>query len=163
MPNIKVNLITIAGILILASGVIYAVSSGHHKTATEVKQEQSGAEEAKVLGVSTQDKQPSISVKKISAADAKKLIDDNKDNSQFKIIDIRTPEEYAAGNIDGSVNIDFYGSDFLQEISKLDKDETHLVYCNTGGRSAQSMQVFEQLGFKDTYNLEGGYNAWVSQ
>ena len=55
------------------------------------------------------------------------------------IIDVRTPEEFEISRIPNSKNIDFYNpQNFMQEIEKLNKDNSYYVYCRTGVRSANS-------------------------
>jgi len=41
-----------------------------------------------------------------------------------------------------------------------DKDKTYLVYCKTGGRGAIVTCDLKKLGYKNVYNLKGGFNAW---
>ena len=77
------------------------------------------------------------------------------------ILDVRTPEEYEISRIPNSKNIDFYNpQNFMQEIEKLDKDNSYYVYCRTGVRSANSCALMKELGFKKTYNLVGGIVEW---
>ena len=76
------------------------------------------------------------------------------------IIDVRTPGEFAAGHIDKAINIDFKSPTFKEELAKLDRDQTYLMHCRSGGRSGQAKPIFEELGFKAVYHLEGGTNAW---
>jgi phage shock protein E len=76
------------------------------------------------------------------------------------VLDVRTPEEYSAGHIAGSTNIDFNADDFDKKISKLDKDKTYLVHCAAGGRSARACSKLDKLKFEHLYNLEGGMGAW---
>ena len=73
----------------------------------------------------------------ISAAEAYALIRDNKDNPDFIIIDVRTPDEYAAGHLENSKLIDYDNKSFSTEISKLDRNKKYLIYCRTGNRSAR--------------------------
>lgn len=82
------------------------------------------------------------------------------DDNAF-ILDVRTDEETENGIIDHAHIIDIYkGPDFITEVQKLDKEKNYYVYCRSGGRSAQACALMEQLGFKTTYNLLGGYTAW---
>ncbi len=77
-----------------------------------------------------------------------------------QIIDVRTPNEYAQGNIKGSVNIDYFGSDFQTQLNKLDKSKPVLVYCAVGGRSGKAAKMMKKMGFMVVYDLRGGYNNW---
>jgi len=76
------------------------------------------------------------------------------------LLDVRTPAEVAAGKIEGALEIDVLGDEFQQKIQSLEKDKTYLVYCKAGSRSARACKVMEKAGFKDLYNLKGGYTAW---
>ncbi len=98
---------------------------------------------------------------KIGVAEAHKLIEKNRENSDFVIIDIRTPQEFSDGHIENAINIDFYSRDFRQKLSELDKNKTYLVYCRTGVRSKLAMPVFINLGFKEVYEMDGGIVAWI--
>ena len=79
------------------------------------------------------------------------------------LLDVRTPKEVAAGKIEGALEVDVLADDFSQKIQALEKDKTYLVYCKAGSRSARACQVMEKAGFKDLYNLKGGYTAWTNQ
>ena len=57
------------------------------------------------------------------------------------VLDIRTPEEYADGHIDGSVNIDFKAENFGEKIGQLDREKTYIVHCRSGRRSAESLET----------------------
>ena len=79
------------------------------------------------------------------------------------LLDVRTPEEYSEGHIEGATLIDYNDSSFDSEIDKLDKDATYLIYCRSGGRSGKAVHKMIGTGFKDVTNMEGGYNAWSSK
>ena len=76
------------------------------------------------------------------------------------ILDVRTPEEFAAGHLEGATMIDFYGADFADQIADLDPDVPYLLYCNSGNRSGQTIQLMEELGFTDVADVNGGIQAW---
>lgn len=78
-----------------------------------------------------------------------------------QLVDVRTADEFAGGKIDDAVNIDFYSSDFSERFSDFDKDKPIMVYCAAGGRSAKASAVLKELGFKEIYDLSGGYNGWT--
>ena len=78
-----------------------------------------------------------------------------------QLLDVRTLKEFQQGYIDGAVNIDFLNQEvFESEIVKLDRDRPVMLYCRSGRRSAAAAQKMEALGFKEIYDLQGGYLAW---
>ena len=82
-------------------------------------------------------------------------------NSKNICLDVRTAEEYNEGNIENSINIDFYKSmDFMKFLDKLNKNENYFVYCRSGKRSDASCQIMKEFGFNNVFNLEGGFLSW---
>jgi phage shock protein E len=79
------------------------------------------------------------------------------------LLDVRTPGEFKDSHIPGAILIDFNAPDFDQQIAKLDKNRSYLVYCAVGGRSAKACKKMEKLNFSTLYNLEGGIKAWEKQ
>lgn len=79
-----------------------------------------------------------------------------------QILDVRTPEEWNEGIIEGAIMANFYDDDFEAQLEKLDKEKPVAVYCKSGGRSGQTMEQMNSLGFKEVYNLKGGIGAWNS-
>jgi rhodanese-related sulfurtransferase len=92
----------------------------------------------------------------ISKEKAKALIEEKKNDVKFQIIDVRTPDEFRAGALPGAKNIDIYNQSFREELNKLDKDGTYLLYCRSGARSSSAMEIMRQLGFKEVCDLGGG-------
>ena len=78
-------------------------------------------------------------------------------------LDVRTPEEFAAGHLKNAININYYDKDFAQRVSSLDKRKKVVVYCAVGGRSGQALTKMDALGFQYVLNMKGGYNAWKAQ
>ncbi|SEL78397.1 Rhodanese-related sulfurtransferase [Aquimarina amphilecti] len=77
------------------------------------------------------------------------------------ILDVRTEEEVEDGFIPNMLNLDIrQGQGFLDEVEKLDKTKNYYVYCRSGARSAQACTLMNQMGFKTTYNLIGGFMSW---
>ncbi len=76
------------------------------------------------------------------------------------VLDVRTPGEYKEGHIPSAVLIDFYNPDFAGQVEALDKNKTYLVYCASGKRSSNAAQMMSEKGFKEIYNLKGGFNGW---
>lgn len=96
-------------------------------------------------------------VKTFAAADFEKKAASIKDKT---ILDVRTVEEYKEGHLSGATQIDYYGTDFKNQVSKLDKSKPVFVYCKGGGRSSSSCEILKDLGFKEVYNLQGGITDW---
>jgi len=80
------------------------------------------------------------------------------ENSQ--LIDVRTPKEFEQGHIKGAKLINFYSESFKEEIQELDKDKAVYLYCRSGKRSGKASKLFVELGFKEIYDLKGGYIAY---
>ena len=77
-----------------------------------------------------------------------------------QLLDVRTPQEYAEGHIDGALNINIQSEDFRQRAEKgLSKDSTILVYCRSGRRSMEAAEMLTKLGYK-VVNLKGGIIEW---
>lgn len=68
------------------------------------------------------------------------------------IIDVRTPEEFAAGHLEGAVNIDLQAADFADRIAALDPAASYVVYCRSGNRSGQAQSYMQSVGFGDVEN-----------
>ena len=90
------------------------------------------------------------------------------------LIDVREPEEFAAGHIEGAVNHPRGLLEFtvkrhpvlaaLAESAPAELADTEIVlYCRSGARSALAAQSLQALGFKRVYSLAGGYDAWRAQ
>jgi rhodanese-related sulfurtransferase len=81
--------------------------------------------------------------------------------SEAIVLDVRTEEEFESGFIPNAINIDIrMGAGFIDELNKLDKTVPYYVYCRSGARSAQAVQIMQDMGFVFSYNLLGGILAW---
>jgi rhodanese-related sulfurtransferase len=91
-------------------------------------------------------------------------VDQLNSDTNAVILDVRTTEECSEGIIPNAINIDIYkGQGFIYEVDALDKTKNYYVYCKAGGRSAQACAVMNQLGFENTFNLEGGFMQWQGE
>jgi len=79
------------------------------------------------------------------------------------LIDVRTPAETAGGGIPGALKMDYRSPEFKKNIGFLNSSKTYLLYCASGGRSAQACGDLSALGFEKVYNLRGGYAAWENK
>ncbi|WP_122261786.1 rhodanese-like domain-containing protein [Ornithinimicrobium cerasi] len=77
------------------------------------------------------------------------------------VIDVRTPQEYAEGHLEGALNLDVSAPGFSQELEGLDPDASYAVYCRTGVRSAAALQIMRDHGFTSLVHLAGGVTAWT--
>jgi rhodanese-related sulfurtransferase len=103
---------------------------------------------AEISGIST-----------ISVDAAAELVDNPPDD--LVVLDVRTPEEFAEGHLEGAVLVDFYAADFADQLAALDTDVPYLVYCRSGNRSGQALGVMDQLGFTSVVDVDGGIVAWA--
>ena len=100
---------------------------------------------------------PAGVVKNVSPDEAEKLL---KDNPKIIVLDVRTPEEFAAGHIAGAKNVDFKAADFAAKVAALDKGRAYLVHCAAGGRSAKTLDLMKGKNFAAIYHLSEGFKAW---
>jgi phage shock protein E len=92
----------------------------------------------------------------VNAQEAQKLIA----STNVVVLDVRTPEEFAAGHIAGATNINFRSPDFAKAVSGLNTNKTYLLQCATGNRSTQALPTFQKLQFQSLYHLDGGIKGW---
>lgn len=98
--------------------------------------------------------------KDLSVEQAYALVNQNYNNPNFIILDVRTPPEFSGGHLENAVNMDYYSSEFIIRLNGLDKTKAYLVYCRSGYRSGQTMELMKLLGFTEVYNMLGGILAW---
>jgi len=99
-------------------------------------------------------------IRNVSVEGFKQVMDSLKDEV---LIDLRTPDELKGGKIAGALEIDFFAPGFEPAIEALDRDKVYLLYCASGARSGETVDIMHKMGFKNLYNLEGGFRAWVKQ
>jgi rhodanese-related sulfurtransferase len=76
------------------------------------------------------------------------------------LLDVRTPGEVADGKIPGAIEIDYQGKNFEKQIDALGREKSYIVYCAAGGRSSKAANMMSQMGFRNVFNLTGGYDEW---
>lgn len=80
------------------------------------------------------------------------------------VLDVRTAGEFRQGHIENCTQLDIYQRDAFQAgLEKLDKNTPVYVYCRSGNRSGQAMNMMKQMGFKEVYNLQGGIGAYQAK
>jgi adenylyltransferase/sulfurtransferase len=94
----------------------------------------------------------------ISAHELKRKMDARE---AFELIDVREPFEYEIARIDGSKLIPL--GEIAERTDELQREQTIVVHCHSGGRSAEAVRLLQQRGFTNVYNLEGGIDAWSDE
>ena len=107
--------------------------------------------------------QDSTRIIAVSAKEAADLIDKHNGDRDFSILDIRTPGEFQSGHLPDAILVDFYSQTFADQLNRLDKTKTYLVYCRTGNRSTKSLELFKKLKFQKVYHMTSGISAWKSE
>ena len=79
----------------------------------------------------------------------------------FELIDVREPFEYEIARINGARLIPL--GEINERLGELSEEQTIVVHCHSGKRSAQAARLLQQRGFTNVYNLEGGIDAWSDQ
>jgi rhodanese-related sulfurtransferase len=84
---------------------------------------------------------------------------DNKE--EFVFLDVREPSEYAEANIEGAklYPLGLIATMQIEELEDM-REKPFIIHCRSGARSMQACMLLEQLGFKDTTNVQGGIIAW---
>lgn len=98
-------------------------------------------------------------VKNLSQKEFKSTFEKQK---TVQLLDVRTAKEIAQGKIINAAEMDYFDPEFKAKVEKMnfDKSKPMIVYCASGGRSSKAADILVELGFKNVYNLEGGYNAY---
>lgn len=76
------------------------------------------------------------------------------------IIDVRTPAEFRTGHIPNAINIDLTSPNFQNEMGKLEKGKSYLLYCRSGARSSVAAKLLARKGYENVFNLNRGLMGW---
>lgn len=87
----------------------------------------------------------------ISTAEARRLVEQG-----ALLVDVRTPEEYADGHIEGALNIPL--SELPNRVDEL-RGSNVVLYCRSGNRSHAAQQLLKEQGFSEVHNL-GAMSRW---
>lgn len=80
------------------------------------------------------------------------------DRSKVCLVDVRTPEEYSLGTIDGAVNIPL--DDLRGRLGEIDRDSDVIVFCAVGLRGYLAQRILLGRGYRRVRNLAGGYKTY---
>lgn len=94
-------------------------------------------------------------IKEIKGDAIKKIVEDKKEKENYMIVDVRSPEEYAAGHINFAINMPI--DTFKDNLSRIEdwKDKNVIVYCNSGKKSGEAADILVSNGFTKVFNGEG--------
>lgn len=98
-----------------------------------------------------------IAQKNITVEESMNLIQNQK---SLQIVDVRTQIEYDSTYLKNAINIDYKNPSFSDNILVVDKNIPVLVYCRSGRRSYNAMNIMLQLGYREVYNMQGGILAF---
>ncbi|WP_147534164.1 rhodanese-like domain-containing protein [Bacillus marasmi] len=98
----------------------------------------------------------STSVSNISTDEMAAKMNQNDGNMVF--IDVREPDEFAAGHVPGIVNLPL--SELSEETADFPKDSEIVIICRSGNRSLQAAEKLQGYGFTNLINVQGGMNDW---
>ena len=96
----------------------------------------------------------------LSPAEARETIGKRSGDPDFVLLDVRTRKEFDAERIAGAVIVDYNSPSFRDDMAKLDRSKSYLVYCRTGNRTNGAVKVMRELGFPNVSVLPGGITAW---
>ncbi len=100
---------------------------------------------------------PPAEVKQVSP---EKVAEQLQNNPSSRLLDLRSPGEWQAEHIDGSLLVD---QELVQEmVSSWDRNTPLMLICYTGRTSNEAAQFFASQGFQDVSNVEGGMDNWRS-
>jgi len=101
--------------------------------------------------------QETAQIRQISTGELERLLDQAASGG-IVFIDVREPDEYAEGHIEGVVNMPL--STLEDTYSQLPKDKEIVIICRSGNRSMQAAQLLREKGYTRLVNVQGGMLDW---
>lgn len=98
----------------------------------------------------------------ITVANAKIMVDTNAGNTDFVVLDVRTPTEFANAHIADAININYYDANFSAQLNALDHNKMYLLHCAAGSRSTPTFTSMQNKNFREVYHMNQGINAWIA-
>lgn len=79
-----------------------------------------------------------------------------RNNNNVILLDVRSPQEFEEGHLDGAINIPTY--EIYSKASKIltDKEAIIIAYCTLGVRSKNVIKILKKMGYKNLYHLDSG-------
>ena len=79
-------------------------------------------------------------------------------SASLRLLDVRDPDEFAAGHIRGAVLLPL--SRLKVRLPEMDPQREYALICRSGNRSGQAALIMQQAGFQRVHNVTGGMLAW---
>lgn len=79
-----------------------------------------------------------------------------KNDLNATLVDVRSPQEYKEGHLEKSINLPLYDLEKSSLKQLKNKQNTIILYCQSGSRSKKAMQILKNQGYSHVYQLEGG-------
>ena len=76
------------------------------------------------------------------------------------LVDVRMPQEFEQGHIEGAININFFDPQFKYKLLELDREKSYYLYDKKESKSFRAMKFMEDNGFTKVRMLKGGYEEW---
>lgn len=92
----------------------------------------------------------------INMAELEEMI---RQNPQAILLDVRSPQEYQEGHLNGSILIPSYEVKEKVQMALPDKNRCIIAYCQSGSRSKKTVKILKQLGYKQVYSLKEGLDG----
>jgi phage shock protein E len=71
------------------------------------------------------------------------------------VIDVRSPEEFAGGHLEGAINIQWHDSEAIAHAIGINKQRQVVMYCRSGNRANKSITKMKALGYNNIFNATG--------
>ncbi len=84
-------------------------------------------------------------------------------DSTVVLVDVRTKVEYNNGHLINAIHSNFLGLHFVDAFENISTDKTVILYCQTGHRSKYATKKLLKMGYKQVYDLQGGFKEWSLQ
>jgi rhodanese-related sulfurtransferase len=97
--------------------------------------------------------------KTVTVVDSAGVLTAQKQGAQ--VIDVRTAGEFQLGHIPGAINVPLVA--ISNAAAKWNRNAAYVIYCATGSRSAQAIQILTSMGFTRLDHFSTGFNSWTGQ
>ncbi len=141
------------GVRVIAGAVLAVVGLAGCGKADQQSTPGTSTSQSSAASASPADLKTDMSVEEFAAAMARPGV---------VVLDVRTPQEFAAGHVKNAVNIDVEAPDFAARVGQLNRQRAYAVYCRSGNRSRVAMQIMRQQGMANVGHLSQGFSAWTA-